>query len=167
MLDRYRALSDSRYRGPPTTTAGVDARALHRPAQFPGGTGEILQQLDIHVKVDKERQILLTQHFLQKHTAHLLFHGQDPGLAPTGVQQDAEGERQITFGGEELDRLLGSVLAQRKVVLAQIRDQRTALVFHIEEDVDHVHVHLERRVDADVDRLVLALTGGRLLLRWR
>ena len=69
--------------------------------------------------------------------------GRTFGLAAAGVEQDADGQRQVLLLGEALDGLRIVVLGHLAVVFAQVGDE-AVLVARGEVDVDQVDVDLQR-----------------------
>ena len=81
-------------------------RALLRASRSRRGrVGEILQQVGFDIEADDKRQVLGAQNLAQEIGADFLLHLQNPLLAAAGIDQNAQGQRQIGFGGEILDGL--------------------------------------------------------------
>ena len=74
-------------------------------AELVRAVGEVLQQIDVHVEGEQEGLVLLPQHLLKKLAAGLLLERQHALLAAGGVEQNAEGERQVGLGDEVLEGL--------------------------------------------------------------
>src|ERR1035438_1487111 len=105
--------------------------------------GEVLVEVDVGVKVNQERQVLGTEHRVQKLDAGLLLDGQHALLAGTGVDEQTERQRLIGVGAEILDGLGLAVFEHVEVALHEAGDQQAVVVLHIKEDADHVDLRLE------------------------
>src|ERR1039458_7425791 len=106
-------------------------------------TGEILQQVDINVKADDEGLVLGAQSALEERASDRLFHVEDALLAAAGVDENAEGQREIGFGLEVFDGLGLAVLEQGEVVFGGGGGQGAMFVFDVEEQLDDLDVDLE------------------------
>ena len=93
--------------------------------------------------------------FSRNEAANFLFHFEHAQLAIAGIDENAEGQRQIGFGLEIFDGLGLAVLGDVKVVFGEVGDQRAMLVFDVEEELDDLDVDLE-----GFDGLVLRLVAG-------
>src|ERR1035437_4867439 len=58
-------------------------------------------------------------------------------LAPAGIHQQAERQRQVAFLGEIANDLRAAVLVQQKIVLGEVLDNRARLVAHVGIQVDY------------------------------
>ena len=65
--------------------------------------------------------------------------------AAAHVHQHGDGQRQIGVAREIPNLLLAAILADLEILLAQIRDQRAALVRHRAKDVHYIDVHANGR----------------------
>jgi hypothetical protein len=89
----------------------------------------------------------------------LLLEGEDVHLAAAGVEEDADGEREIFFLGEVLGLLKVLVFVDAAVVLVEVGDV-AGLVADGEVDVYEVDVDLEGLDVADIDGLGGGVAGG-------
>ena len=138
----------------------IDLGAVQRLLQAVNGAGEVLQKIDVHIEADYEGFVLFTQDFAEEVAADFLFHIEHARLAAAGVDQDAEGEREIGFGGEIFDGLGLAVFRHLEVVLRQAGDEAALFVLHIEKQLDDIDIDLER-----VHGLIFGLVVGFGLLR--
>ena len=102
---------------------------------------------------------LSRQDLLQERPANFFLHVEDALLAAAGVDQDAERERQIRFGGEVLDGLRSAVLSDVEVTFGQVGDERALFVFDVEKQLHHVDINFQRLLRLLV---VAALVGASL-----
>src|ERR1019366_9054877 len=121
----------------------VDFRFRHGSRKHAGTVGVVLQQVHVHVEREQKRLVFRLQHALQELASRVLFQGQNPLLAAGGIQQDAQSQRLMRLGHEVLQRLRRLVLGHAAVVLGQVRNQVSSLVFDREKDVDQVDLYLE------------------------
>ena len=126
-----------------TAHAGIDLHLVQGAGQVTHIVGEVLIEVHIHIKVDDEGKVLLTQHAAQKLGARLLLDGQHARLAGAGVDHDAQGQRLVRFRRKILDGLRLAVLEHLEVVFGEVGNQHAVLVLHIEEQVDDVDLRLE------------------------
>src|SRR5271156_3747624 len=91
----------------------------------------------------------------EKGRAGLLLQGQDVLLAPTGIEQDAQGQRLVVLGGEVLNLLRRLIFLDVEVILGEMRNEGPVLVVHGEVKAHQVDVYLER-----LQRLLLVVLIG-------
>src|SRR5581483_10583701 len=127
------------------TACRIDLRFTQRVRQQARAVGEILQQIDVHIKGEEKGLILRPQRALQKLAARILLERQHTLLAARSVKQNAQGKRQTGFGHKALQRLRHLVFIDCAIVFGEVRNKLAALVFYGEEKVDQVDGHLERR----------------------
>ena len=82
------------------------------------GVGQILQQFGFGAELDEERLVLRANHLRKKLGSRALFGVDQPLLAGAGVDQQAEGQRQVGFAREVLDLLFLAVFVNLEVVFA-------------------------------------------------
>ena len=80
---------------------------------------------------------------LEERRANFFLHVEDAHLAAAGIDQDAEGQRQIGFGLEILDGLRLAIFEDFEVVFGEVGDQRAVFVFDVEEELHDLDVDLE------------------------
>ncbi len=122
-----------------------DAQLAQPFGQQPRRAGVILQQLGLFPKADQERQILLPQHVPEELRRRAAFDIDEVALAPADVHQQADGQRQIGFFGEILDRLRLAILQNSEILLLQAGNQRALLVPDAGQNVHQVHIHFNGR----------------------
>src|ERR1017187_7981923 len=105
--------------------------------------GEVLVEIVVGVKLNKDRRVLGAEHGVKNPDAGLLLDGQHALLAGACVDQNAERERLVGIGAEILDGLGLAVFEHVEVALHQAGNQQTVVVLHIKEDADHVDLRLE------------------------
>ena len=118
-------------------SAGVDAGLVYGPFDLAGAVGVVGEQVYVDVEGDEEGLILGLEDFLEEAGSGLLLQGEDVGLGAGGVEQDADGEGEIFFLGEVLDRLRRFVFGDSAVVFVEVGDV-AVLVAGAEVDVDEV-----------------------------
>ena len=132
---------------------------LQRRFQLLVRRGQVLQQLDVPIKMDDEGLVLFRTHqVVQEAIAGRALLLQHASLTHAGVNQQTKRERQVRIFGEVTDGLRMAVLLQLEVVLGQVVDDLAVLVAHRGQHVDHLDVGGKRR---------RFLAGGRLLTRRR
>jgi hypothetical protein len=141
--DWNRALSGTGNASGTAAAAIVDLGLLHGAAKLGSIAGVVLDEIDGDVKVNQESQVLGSQNVTQEGRPDFLFHGQHPGLAATGVDEQSEGERLVGVGREVLDGLGLTVLVDQEVLFFQIRNQPPALILDVEVEVDYLDVDFQ------------------------
>ncbi len=112
---------------------------LQRLFQKLAGRGDVLQQFRLKIEVNHKRHVLLgTQHLFKETVAGRTLFPDQPPLAPAGIHQQAERERQIAFLGEIRDDLRAAVLIQEKIVFGEVLHDLAVLVAHVGKQVDHL-----------------------------
>jgi hypothetical protein len=91
----------------------------------------------------------------------LLFHPQHPLLAAAGIDQDAQGQRQVGLGGEVLDGLRQAVFIQAKIVFREILYNFALFVAHIREHGGLCEIARVERRARDVTSLLPSVSMGR------
>src|ERR1039458_9825639 len=124
--------------------------------------GVVLYQFSIDAKVDDVGLILVGKNLAQKRSADFFLHVEHSQLAAGGIDEDAERQRQVRFGGEIFNGLRLAVFEDRKVVLGKVGNERAVLVFDVEEESDHVNTDFE----GFLRRLVRGSLGVGGLLGW-
>ena len=141
-----------------TGRRSINARAIEGCPQQARRVGEVLQQVGIDIEADHERQVLGAQDLIQKIGPDFLLHLEHLPLAAAGIDQNAQGQGEVGFGGEILDGLRVAVLVDLEVVPGQIGNQPAFLIFDIEEELDNIDINFER-AHRLVPLIVLALRG--------
>ena len=125
-----------------------------------GAVGVVGEEVDVDVEGDEEGFVLGGEDVFEELGAGLLLEGEDVHLAAGGVEEDADGEREVLFLGEVLGLLEALVLEDAAVVLVEVGDE-AVLVADGEVDVDEVDVDLEGLGVGPVDGLGFGFAGGR------
>ena len=95
--------------------------------------GEILQQVDVNVEADDKGFIPWPQRVLKERGSDFFLHIENAHLAAAGINKDAESQRKIGFGFEILYYLDLPILEEVEVILIEVGDQRSVLVFDVKE----------------------------------
>ena len=131
--------------------AGIDLNFVESGLQAVNVAGVVLYQFGVDVEVDDVGFVFVGENLAEECAADFLLHVEHSELAAGGINEDAEGQRQIRFGGEVFDGLRLAVFEDLEVIFGEVGNERAVLVFDVEEESDHV--------DADFEGL-----GGRLLV---
>ena len=123
----------------------MDAYFLQSPSQEPAVRSEVLQQIDIGVEADQEGQVFLFENRIEESVAGVLLERNQVALRDAGVDQQADGQWQVSFLGEEADLLGLAFLQDLKIFFLQIVDEPSLLVLHRAEDVDQLDDVLDNR----------------------
>ena len=147
----------------------IDFRFVQSGLQAMYIAREVLQKVHADVKADDVGLILVGEHLLQERSAHLFFHIDDVALAAAGINQNSECERKVRLGSEILNGLWFAVFLDVKVVLGQVGNERSVLVFYVEEKLHHIDVNFQGfgRLLGIVGFLILGFLGRSGLLRSR
>ena len=95
--------------------------------------GVILHQLGVDVEVDDVGLVLVGENLAKERSADFFFHVEHSALAAGGIDEDAEGERQIRFGGEVLDGLRLAVFEDFKSSLVWLGMSAPCLSFTLKK----------------------------------
>src|ERR1700678_1707931 len=150
---RDRTLRPNRTAGT-TDSTGVDLRLIQRVPEPTDGVGEVLQKGDVDVEADDEGLVFLAQRTLEKRSSKFFFHIEHTHLAAAGIDQNTKSQRKICFSLEILDSLGLAILEKIKIILVEIGNQRTVLIFDIEKQLDDFDVDLQ-----GFDGLILRLVA--------
>ena len=130
VADRHRSLPDARKAS--NGASAVDLCSLHSLTDVVLRVREVLQQIDVYIEADKKSFVLFAQQPLQELRADFLLNRKHTILAEAGVEQDANGKRQVRFGFEVLDVLGLAVFYYLEFISVQVWKQVAAFVFHVE-----------------------------------
>ena len=130
-----------------TVTGGASAGAglgeLRRMNLIDGGEeffargGEVLKEFDFVIEMDEEGCVLaIAKDVIEEGAAGGAFLVEDAALAETGVNEQAEGEREVGLFGEIGDGLGLAVLFEGEVVFGKIADEVTVFVADGGEEID-------------------------------
>ena len=126
---------------------GVDGGLVEGVLDLAGAVGVVGEQVDVNVEGDEERLVFGGEDVAQESGAGLLLEREDVLLGAGGIEQKADGEREILFLGEVFDGLRALVLEEGAVFLDEVGDE-AVLVARGEEEVDEVDIDLDGgRVD--------------------
>ena len=139
-------------------TTGVDFHFVHGRLQAANVTRVILHQRRVDVEVNHVGLVLVGENLAEKRTADFFLHVEHSHLAAGRIDEDAEGERQVRFGGEVFDGLRFAVFEDREVVFGKVGHECAMLVLDVKEKSDDV--------DADFQGLG-GLLGPRVSARRR
>ena len=108
---------------------------------------------------------VLAHHLIDELRTRRALLADEAALAHAGIHQKAEGEGKVGLPGEVANRLRMFVLFQREVVLLQVANDRSVLVAHGGENVDHLDAGgirgaLAGAQKADPDPELLGAGGG-------
>ncbi len=102
---------------------------LERLLEFGAGGGDVLQERDGVCELDEERLIAVRcEHFVEEGRAGGAFVVEHVTLAHAGVDEQADGERNVGVVVEVANGLGFAVDLQGEVVAGKPREQRAALV---------------------------------------
>ncbi len=118
-----------------------------------------MQQLGIFAERNEKRLVLGPDHARKELRGGIALDINQPFLARADVNQQSQGDGQIRFTREALDRLRFAVLFDSEVTLLQVGNQFTLLGFHVEEDVDQIDVNFN---DLILIRWRLLLSEGKV-----
>jgi len=134
-----------------TATTGAGLRELRRVKlidgreEFLAGGGEVLEEFDFVIEMDEEGFVFVfAQDAIEERAAGGAFLIEDAALAEAGVDEKAEGEREIGFFGEIGDGLGFAVLVEGEVVFGEVADDVAVLVADSGEEVDGADVDGDR-----------------------
>ncbi|MEZ5391980.1 MAG: hypothetical protein R2724_03685 [Bryobacterales bacterium] len=100
-----------------------------------------MEQLDVDVEAHQEGQVLVdTQNFVEEGVAGRTLDLDHALLADAGIDEQADGERQIGLPAEILDLLRLAVLEDLEVVLGEAIDEQALLVPNGRKDVHDLNV---------------------------
>jgi hypothetical protein len=130
---------------PSTTaaTAGTGLRELRAVdlidgrEKFLAGGREVLEEFDFVIEVDEEGLVFVfAQDAIEERAAGGAFLIEDTALAKAGIDEEAEGEREIGLFGEIGDGLGLGVLFEGEVVFGKIADEIAVFVADGGEEID-------------------------------
>ena len=102
---------------------------LETGAKFFARCRQILEKFHLAIEMDQEGFVFFfAQNVIEERVAGALFLIEDAPLAEAGVNEQAEGERQIAFACEIFDGLRAGVFLEREVRLIQVGDDFPVLV---------------------------------------
>ncbi len=98
-------------------------------AKFFARRRQIAKKFHFAIEMDQEGLVFfLAQNMIEERVAGALFLVEDAALAEAGVDQQAEGERQIAFAHKIFDGLRAGVFLESEVGLIQVGDDFAVLV---------------------------------------
>ena len=104
-----------------------------------------MEEFDFVVEMDEERFVFVfAEDAIEERAAGGAFLIEDAALAEAGVDEKAEGEREIGFFGEIGDGLGFAVLVEGEVVFGEVADDVAVLVADSGEEVDGADVDGDR-----------------------
>jgi len=109
---------------------------------FVGVVGVVGQQVYVDVEGDEEGFVFGGEDVAEEGGAGFLLKGKDVLLAAAGIEQNADGERQVFLLREVLEGLELAVFKEAAVAVFEAGDE-TALVVDGEVDVDEIDVDVE------------------------
>src|SRR4029077_9661340 len=99
--------------------------------------GEVLEEFDFVVEMDEEGFVLVfAQDAIEEGAAGGAFLVEEAALAEAGVDEEAEGEREIGLFGEIGDGLGLGVLFESEIVFGEIADEVAVFVADGGEEID-------------------------------
>jgi hypothetical protein len=114
--------------------------------EFLAGRGDVLEEFDFVIEVDEEGFVLVfAEDAIEEGAAGGAFLIEDAALAEAGVDEEAEGKREIRLFGEIGDGLGLGVLFEGEVVFGEIADEAAVFVADGGEEVDGGNVEGDRR----------------------
>ena len=84
---------------------GVDAGGVDGAGEFGEAVGVVREEVDVDVEGDEEGEVFRREDVFEEADGGLLFDGKDALLAAAGVEQEADGEREVFLLGEGFDGL--------------------------------------------------------------
>ncbi len=106
--------------------------------------GQVLHQGRLEIEPQQAGPVgVRPQHLLEELAAGGLLLLDEPALAPAGVDEQAQGERQGVAAGEVRDLLRAAVFLEDEVIGGEAGDRPAVLVFHAGQDVDDPDVLLD------------------------
>ena len=104
--------------------------------EFLARGGEVLEEFDFVIEMDEEGFVFVfTENVVEEGAAGGALLIEDAALAEAGVDEEAEGEREIGFFGEIGDGLGLGVLFEGEVFLREIADQAAVFVANGGEEI--------------------------------
>jgi hypothetical protein len=105
--------------------------------EFLAGRGEVLEKFDFVIEVDEEGFVFVfAQDAIEERAAGCAFLVEDAALAEAGIDEEAEGEREIGLFGEIGDGLGLGVLFEGEVIFGEIADEIAVFVADGGEQID-------------------------------
>jgi hypothetical protein len=105
--------------------------------EFLAGRGEVLKEFDFAIEMDEESLIFIfAQDAIEERVAGGAFLIEDAALAEAGINEEAEGEREVGLLGEVGDGLGLAVLFESEVVFGEIADEVAVFVADGGEEID-------------------------------
>jgi hypothetical protein len=114
--------------------------------EFFAGRGEVLKEFDFVIEMDEEGFVFVfAQDAIEERAAGGAFLIENAALAETGVDEKAEGEREVGFFGEIGDGLGLGVLVEGEIVFGEVADEAAVFVANGGEEVDGGYVEGDGR----------------------
>ena len=114
--------------------------------EFLARGGEILEEFDFVVEVnDKGLVFVLAEDAIEERAAGGAFLVEEAELAEAGVDEEAEGEREVGLFGEIGDGLGLGVLFEGEVVFGEIADEVAVFVADCGKEIDGGDVYADGR----------------------
>ena len=105
--------------------------------EFLAGRGEVLEKFDFVIEMDEEGFVFVfAQDAIEERAAGGALLVEDAALAEAGVDEEAEGEREVGLFGEIGDGLGLAVLVESEVVFGEIADEVAVFVADGGEEID-------------------------------
>jgi hypothetical protein len=115
--------------------------------EFFARRGEVLEEFDFVIEMDEEGFVfVLAQDAIEERAAGGALLIEDATLAKAGVDEEAEGEREIGFLGEIGDGLGLGVLLEGEVVFGKIADKVAVFVSDGGDEIDGGDVESDGRL---------------------
>ena len=115
--------------------------------EFLSRGSEVLEEFDFVIEVDEEGFVFVfAEDMVEERAAGGTFLIEDAALAEAGVDEEAEGEREIGFFGEIGDGLGLGVLFEGEVVFGEIADEVAVFVADGGEKIDGGDVYGDGRL---------------------
>jgi len=105
--------------------------------EFLARGGEVLEEFDLVIEVDEEGFVFIfAEDAVEEGAAGGALLIEDAALAEAGVDEEAEGERELGVFGEIGDGLGLGVLLEGEVVFGEVADEVAMLVADGSEEID-------------------------------